>query len=131
MERVIISIILVVATQVLTACYNYTAVLTPGVDPKTELPTKIIPGKKYKLILNEGRSANLGKNEIIKATRVDHEAIYGLMTAKDLSGRELNDVYGNRISAEYRFPMDNITDIQLQKLSPGKTAFAIVWPFAT
>ena len=35
--------------------------LTPGADVKTELQAKVIPGKDYKLTMNEGR-AHLKKN---------------------------------------------------------------------
>ena len=61
-------------------------------------------------------------------TRVDNEGIYGLMRVRDLSGRALSDGHGAPITAAYRFPLENISNAQLQKFNRGKTALVIAVP---
>ena len=117
-------IILVLTSQVLTSCYSYRVVLKPDAQ------TKVIPGKEYQITFKEGRSGNLRKKEIIKATRVDNDAIYALMTVRDLSGRQLKDEHGDWITAEFLFPLDNISSIKLRQYSLGKTDIAIGLPLA-
>ena len=123
-----VALLFVGAAQFMVGCFSYKAMIVPAAEPAarlTEQVKRILPGKDYKVILNDGKTVD------IKISGITTDAIFGNIELKDANGDRIYSPSGQVVSdTNYRIPLAEVADIRARKLSVGKTIVAIAVPVA-